>query len=89
MTPIAREVLAPSLDTFGRSFPLPEAYTDWSVFRWEQERFFDESWDCAGRSGEVAPADDGRVVGWHGWSFINARGDAEAFEDHVGATWGS
>jgi glycine betaine catabolism A len=85
VTPIAREVLAPSLDSFGRSFTLPaEAYTDWSVFRWEQEHFFREGWVCVGRSGDLASTDDRRTVGWHGWSFVNAGGGAEAFEDHVG-----
>jgi Rieske 2Fe-2S family protein len=51
VTPIARELLEPSLDPFGRSITLPaEAYTDESVFRWEQEHFFDESWICVGRA---------------------------------------
>ena len=68
MTPISRELLAPSLDRFGRSLTLPAAaYTDWSVFRWEQKHFFDEAW-----------------VEWNGWSFVNAGGDAPPFEDHVG-----
>ena len=85
MTPIARELLAPSLDPFGRSITLPaEAYTDWSVFRWEMKHFFHESWVCAGRAGDLANAGDWRVVEWHGWTFANASGDAPAFEDHVG-----
>jgi hypothetical protein len=47
VTPIARELLAPSLASFGRSVTLPaEAYAGWSVFRWEQEHFFDEGWVC-------------------------------------------
>jgi glycine betaine catabolism A len=41
VTPIARELLAPSLAPFGRSSTLPAAaYTDPSVLRWEQEHFF-------------------------------------------------
>ena len=76
MTPIARELLTPSLDPFGRSITLPaEAHTDASVFRWEQERFFDESWVCAGRSGDLESADDRRVVEWHGRSFAKAGGN--------------
>ena len=44
MTPISCELLAPSLDTFGRSSTLPaEAYTTGSVIRWEQEHFFDST----------------------------------------------
>ena len=64
MTPIARELLAPSLNQFGRSSTLPaEAYTDWSVFRWEQEHFFDESWVCVGRSDGLANQDAQRRRG--------------------------
>ena len=52
MTPIGRELLAPSLDTFGRSSTLPaEAYTAASVYRWEQEHFFDRGW--VGRAGGI------------------------------------
>ena len=54
MTPIARELLAPSLDPFGHSSTLPaEAYTDGSVFRWEQKHFFDRGWVCVGRAGDL------------------------------------
>ena len=57
MTPIARELLAPSLDSFGRSSTLPaEAYTDDAVFRWEQEHFFDRGWECVGRAGGLEGA---------------------------------
>jgi glycine betaine catabolism A len=85
VTPIARELLAPSLDPFGRSITLPAAaYTDWSVFRWEQEHFFHESWVCAGRAGDLANAGDRRVVEWYAWTFANASGDAPDFGDHVG-----
>ncbi|HEX5700539.1 MAG TPA: SRPBCC family protein, partial [Rubrobacter sp.] len=85
MTPIAREHLAPSLENFGRSSTLPaEAYTAGSVFRWEQEHFFDRGWVCAGRVGGPEQAGDQRVVGWQGWLFANASGDAPAFEEHVG-----
>jgi hypothetical protein len=77
VTPIARELLAPSLESFGRSSTLPaEAYTDGSVFRWEQERFFDRSWVCDGRAYGLAYAGEGRVVEWQGWLFVNVSGDA-------------
>ena len=63
MTPIARELLAPSLGPFGRSSTLPaEAYTDGSVFRWEHEHFFDRSWVCIGRAGGLEYAGDQRAV---------------------------
>jgi Rieske 2Fe-2S family protein len=63
MTPIARELLAPSLDSFGSSITLPaEAYTDWSVFRWEQEHFFDGSWVCIGRADGLETAGARSVV---------------------------
>ena len=88
MTPISRELLAPSLEKFGRSLTLPAAaYTDWSVFRWEQEHFFEGAWACAGRTGPENArygVRDGRVVEWNGWAFVNARGEAPPFEDHVG-----
>ena len=85
MTPIARELLAPSLDTFGRSSTLPaEAYTAESVFRWEKEHFFDRGWVCAGRAGGQVEDGDQRVVEWQGWLFANASGDAPPFEVHAG-----
>jgi len=85
VTPIARELLAPSLESFGRSSTLPaEAYTDGSVFRWEQERFFVRSWVCCGRADSLAYAGEGRAVEWQGWLFVNISGDAPPFEEHVG-----
>jgi glycine betaine catabolism A len=85
VTPIARELLAPSLEPFGRSITLPaEAYTDWSVFRWEREHFFDESWVCLGRANGLEEVGTRCVVEWHGWLFANAGGDAPSFEEHVG-----
>ena len=85
MTPIARELLAPSLNQFGRSSTLPaEAYTDWTVFRWEQEHFFDKSWVCVGRSDGLANQDAQRVAEWQGWRFANAGGEALPFEEHAG-----
>ncbi|HEX5912411.1 MAG TPA: hypothetical protein VFY54_04700, partial [Rubrobacter sp.] len=85
MTPIARELLAPSLENFGRSSTLPaEAYTARSVFRWEQEHFFDQGWVCAGRAGGPEEVGDQRVVEWQGWLFANASGDAPPFEEHAG-----
>jgi phenylpropionate dioxygenase-like ring-hydroxylating dioxygenase large terminal subunit len=59
VTPIARELLTPSLDTFGLSSTLPtEAYTAGSVLRWEKEHFFDRGWVCAGRAGGTEVASD-------------------------------
>ena len=85
MTPIARELLAPSLEPFGRSITLPpEAYADRSVFRWEMEHFFDRSWVCLGRADGLENAGGRRVAGWHGWLFANASGDALPLEEHVG-----
>jgi hypothetical protein len=82
VTPIARELLAPSLENFGRSSTLPaEAYTAESVFRWEQEHFFERGWVCAGRAGGPREeTGDRRVVGWQGWLFANASGDAASRE---------
>jgi glycine betaine catabolism A len=85
VTPIARELLAPSLDSFGRSITLPaEAYTDGTVFMWEQVHFFDRGWVCIGRAGGLEEVGDHRVVEWQGWLFVNASGDAPKFEEHVG-----
>jgi phenylpropionate dioxygenase-like ring-hydroxylating dioxygenase large terminal subunit len=89
VTPIARELLAPSLASFGRSVTLPaEAYAGWSVFRWEQEHFFDEGWVCMGRADGLDKTGHNlaalRVAEWHGWVFANASGDAPPFEEHVG-----
>jgi Rieske 2Fe-2S family protein len=85
VTPIARELLAPSLDAFGRSSTLPaEAYTAGSVFRWEREHFFDRGWVCAGRADGHEYAGDQRLVEWQGWLFANASGDAPQFEEHAG-----
>jgi phenylpropionate dioxygenase-like ring-hydroxylating dioxygenase large terminal subunit len=85
VTPIARELLTPSLDTFGLSSTLPtEAYTAGSVLRWEKEHFFDRGWVCAGRAGGTEVASDQRVAEWQGWLFVNASGDAPTFEEHAG-----
>ncbi len=63
MTPIDRESLAQSLAPFGHSITLPaEAYTDESVFRWEQDRFLDRSWVCVGRSDDLHDPGDQRAV---------------------------
>jgi glycine betaine catabolism A len=76
VTPIARELLAPSLDRFGRSITLPaEAYTDWSVFRWEQEYFFDGSWVCVGHAGGLENAGDQRAVSLGRESVLLVRGE--------------
>lgn len=76
MTPIARELLAPSLAPFGRSSTLPaEAYTDPFVLRWEQEHFFDESWICVGRAGGPIDAGDQRAVSLGRESVLLVRGE--------------
>jgi glycine betaine catabolism A len=76
VTPIDRELLAPSLAPFGKSTTLPaEAYTDESVFRWEQERFFDGSWVCVGRAGGLREAGDRRAVSLGRESVLLVRGE--------------
>ncbi len=76
MTPIARELLAPSLAPFGRSSTLPaEAYTDPSVLRWEQEHFFDRSWVCVGRSAGLRDPGDQRAVALGHESVLLVRGE--------------
>jgi Rieske 2Fe-2S family protein len=74
--PIARELLAPSLDTFGRSNTLPaEAYTDDAVFRWEQEHFFDRGWVCVGRADGLEAAGKQRAVSLGRESILLVRGE--------------
>ena len=76
MPPIARELLAPSLDPFGSSITLPAgAYTDWSVFRWEQENFFHGSWVCIGRADGLENAGDQRAVSLGLESVLLVRGE--------------
>src|ERR687889_275625 len=85
VTPIARELLAPSLPACAPRRPPPaEAYTAGSVFRWEREHFFDRGWVCAGRADGPEYAGDQGVVEWQGWLFANASGDAPQFEEHAG-----
>jgi glycine betaine catabolism A len=58
LTPIDPRLLAQSLRPFGASSTLPaEAYTSEAVFEWELEHFFDGSWVCVGRAGEMEPGD--------------------------------
>ena len=76
MTPIARELLAPSLAPFGRSSTLPAAaYTDEAVFTWELEHFFERSWVCVGRSDGLAGAGDQRAVSLGRESALLVRGE--------------
>ena len=76
MTPIARELLAPSLAPFGRSSTLPAAaYTDEAVFTWELDHFFDRSWVCVGRSDGLAGAGDQRAVSLGRESALLVRGE--------------
>jgi len=76
VTPIARESLAPSLAPFGHSSTLPaEAYTDESVFRWEQDRLFDQSWVCVGRADGLQDAGDQRAFSLGRESVLLVRGE--------------
>jgi glycine betaine catabolism A len=76
VTPVASELLAPSLAPFGRSSTLPaEAYTDEAVFRWELEHFFDESWVCVGRADGLMQAGDQRAVTSGRESVLLVRGE--------------
>ena len=76
MTPIARELLAPSLAPFGRSSTLPAgAYTDPSVLRWERERFFDRSWVCVGRAAGLERSGDQRALPLGHESVLLVRGE--------------
>ena len=76
MTPIDRESLAQSLAPFGHSITLPaEAYTDESVFRWEQDRFLDRSWVCVGRSDDLHDPGDQRAVPLGRESVLLVRGE--------------
>ena len=75
-TPIAREILAPSLAPFGRSSTLPaEAYTAESVLRWEQEHFFDRGWVCVGRADGLGETGDQRAVPLGRESVLLVRGE--------------
>jgi Rieske 2Fe-2S family protein len=76
VTPVARELLAPSLAPFGRSSTLPAAaYTDEAVFTWELEHFFERSWVCVGRSDGLAGAGDQRAVSLGRESALLVRGE--------------
>ena len=76
MTPIDRRSLAPSLAPFGRSITLPAGvYTDEPVFRWEQERFFDGSWVCVGRAGDLHDPGDQRAISLGRESVLLVRGE--------------
>ena len=76
MTPIDRESLAQSLAPFGHSITLPaEAYTEESVFWWEQDRFLDRSWVCVGRSDDLHDPGDQRVVSLGRESVLLMRGE--------------
>ncbi len=53
MLNIDRESLALSLASDGQMSLPAAAYTDVAVLEWEREHFFDESWVCVGRSGDL------------------------------------
>ena len=75
-TPVASELLAPSLAPFGSSSTLPaEAYTDEAVFRWELEHFFDESWVCVDRADGLMQAGDQRAFSSGRESVLLVRGE--------------
>jgi len=53
--PFAQDALGAVLAPIGRSRTFPaEAYTSEEVFTWEQERFFEGSWVCVGRSADLS-----------------------------------
>jgi glycine betaine catabolism A len=62
MTPVDRELLAPSLASEGQMNLPREAYVDDSVLRWELEHFFDGSWVCVGRARDLPAGGDRRAV---------------------------
>jgi glycine betaine catabolism A len=62
--PVEEETIKQCLASFpndARTLPAA-AYVSHDVFRWEQEHFFEESWVCVGRSGDLAEAGDQRAV---------------------------
>ena len=62
MTPVDRKLLASSLTSDGQMSLPAGAYADVSVFQWELEHFFDESWVCVGRTEDLRVAGDRRAV---------------------------
>lgn len=62
MTPVNRELLAPSLVSEGQMNLPRESYVDESVLRWELEHFFDGSWVCVGRAQDLPAAGDRKAV---------------------------
>lgn len=51
-----------SLAPFGRSMTLPaSAYTSSDIFSWEQRHFFENSWTCVGREGDLPAQGDQRA----------------------------
>jgi len=62
MTPLDRELLAPSLVSDGQMSLPAGAYSDDSVLAWEMEHFFDGSWVCVGRSDDLRNPGDRRAV---------------------------
>ena len=62
MLNIDRESLALSLASDGQMSLPAAAYTDVGVLEWEREHFFDQSWVCVGRSGDLRDAGDRRAV---------------------------
>src|SRR5215211_8321004 len=53
MAPIDRELLSSSVISEEQMSLPATAYTDDSVLEWKLEHFFDESWVCVGRSGDL------------------------------------
>jgi Rieske 2Fe-2S family protein len=75
MTPVDRKLLASSLTSDGQMSLPAGAYADVSVFRWELEHFFDESWVCVGRAEDLRDAGDRRAVRLGRESVLLVRGE--------------
>jgi Rieske 2Fe-2S family protein len=75
MTPVDRKLLASSLTSDGQMSLPAGAYADVSVFRWELEHFFDESWVSVGRAEDLRDAGDRRAVRLGRESVLLVRGE--------------
>jgi Rieske 2Fe-2S family protein len=74
MTPVDRNLLAPSLVSEGQMNLPREAYVDGSVFRWELEHFFDGGWVCVGRAWDLPAVGDRKAVALGRESALISRG---------------
>jgi Rieske 2Fe-2S family protein len=78
MVPLDRELLVSSLVSDGQMSLPGAAYTDAAVLAWEMEHFFDESWVCVGRSGDLSDPGDRRAVSLGHERALLVRGEAGA-----------